>query len=47
MVIGCVMNQFHGHWLLSDVLISTITLIILTCNLKWLKCFKFQLGQKL
>jgi hypothetical protein len=40
------MNKFHGHWLLLDALTTTITLTILTCNLKWLKCFRFQLGQK-
>jgi hypothetical protein len=28
MVIVCVMSQSHGHWLLSDVLITTITRII-------------------
>jgi hypothetical protein len=28
MVTNCVMNQFHGHWLLSNVLTTTITLTI-------------------
>jgi hypothetical protein len=47
MVTSCVMNQSHDHWLLLDALITTIILTILTYNLKWLKCFRFQLGQKL
>jgi hypothetical protein len=28
MVITCVMNQSHGHWLLLDVLTTTITRIV-------------------
>jgi hypothetical protein len=28
MVIACVMNQSHGHWLLLDVLTTAITRIV-------------------